>query len=245
MNVLNGSLYAVASSRAAVLVLLARRRGTHSHTADSITSSLSSPAADEFTLELSCFYIRRRPPSSMAGLHRHSFLRAPCLWLYRAPDHRSTHTARRATFRAGRLADHQLRRACWCCPLIERTHIGTEYVEPGSAASACRSVFIHGTMLAAAVALFGLQAPLLPSRVRAYASAPRRRRRRPHVSADIDDRVAARAARAPSHACRALDRRHGARGLHAVLLRERKARARPWLFRVMRSGGWRCGRPFR
>jgi AraC-like DNA-binding protein len=85
-----------------------------------------------------------------------SFLVAPALWLFareiaerRTPSLRSLRGRHLGVIVAGALLT---------VPLLLRTHLGTEYVDPRDVASPAHSLFIHSTMLAA-VFLFLCQVP--------------------------------------------------------------------------------------
>lgn len=85
-----------------------------------------------------------------------SFLTAPCLWLYareiaepQRPSIRSLPPSHLAVIAIGMVLT---------LPLIQTTHLGGDYANPNSVRSELQGLFVHGTMLAAAV-LFLFQVP--------------------------------------------------------------------------------------
>ncbi|HEU4778283.1 MAG TPA: helix-turn-helix domain-containing protein [Steroidobacteraceae bacterium] len=155
MNISHSSLYAVALASSLLLIFLARtvvrapRRNTF------LVAFLVLQALG-FTFEWLMLHPATPAKALWLGsLIAISFFRAPCLWLY----------ARQITEepppRVRDLPRWQL--AVIVCgvllalPLVERTHLGTEFVSPRQETSATHSFVIHSTMLAA-ITLFGLQA---------------------------------------------------------------------------------------
>ena len=124
-------------------------------------------------------------------------------------------------------------------PLIERTHLGTEFASDTQITSAAHSFVIHGTMLAA-IALFGTAGGVLPAGLRAASSRARRRRRR-RLFSNIED--------LPLHALRVLIfvlATHCIVGVARGMCAIDPWRAKPGpslVFALMRSGRRRSGPP--
>jgi AraC-like DNA-binding protein len=191
MNVLHSSLYAVALASCLLLVFVARHLVRTPHGNTYLVAFLGLQATG-FALEWVILHPSTPAKALWLGLLiALSFLRAPCLWLY-ARQITEAQTPRVRDVPRGQLAVVAFG-VLLVLPLIERTHLGTEFTSAAQQTSAMHSVFIHGTMLAA-IALFGLQAPYY---LRECVRILRRRTAQAKVLfSNIDDR--------PMHALRAL-----------------------------------------
>jgi AraC-like DNA-binding protein len=155
MNVAHSSLYAIALASSLILIFLARTVARPPRRNTFLVAFLVLQAIG-FALEWLMLHPATPAKALWLGsLIAISFFRAPCLWLYarqiteeQPPRARDLPRWQVAVIACGVLLT---------LPLIERTHLGTDFASATQTTSAAHSFVIHGTMLAA-IALFALQA---------------------------------------------------------------------------------------
>ena len=157
MNTLQSSLYAMAIMSCALYSFLAVDNSGKSRRRCVYLGAYLVAESLGFVFEWMTLHPTSPGKSLWLGsLMAISFLPAPCLWLYAReitepcrPTIRLLPPVHLAVIAAG---------MALTLPLIQTTHLGPDYADPAHIASRMHSLFIHGSMLAAA-ALFLVQVP--------------------------------------------------------------------------------------
>ncbi len=156
MSTLHSSLYAVALLSCVLLLLIGRETFRHMRQRARYLLALLGLTALNFTFE----WLMSNPSTPAKALWLMlvmgmAFFLGPCLWLYArsidepaSPRLRDFPRAHLAIIGLGLLL---------LLPLLERTHLGTDFPPAGHVPNRVHALWVHGTMLAA-ILLFSLQA---------------------------------------------------------------------------------------
>jgi AraC-like DNA-binding protein len=156
MSTLHSSLYAVALLSCLLLLLIGRETLRHMRPRARYLLALLGLTALNFAFE----WLMANPSTPAKSLWLTlvmgmAFLFGPCLWLYaRSIDEPATPRLRDLPRSHLVVLGFGL---LLLFPLLERTHLGTDFSPPGHVPNRVRALWVHGTMLAA-VLVFALQA---------------------------------------------------------------------------------------